>query len=232
MKKVLLAAALVGLTTASVAGVAKAQYLDVSTGLDSSGNMQHKGGSLDANWTVTGAVNPLDPPNAYVVAPGDADYYSGWVRNGPYSSWIAANPSDATGNGLMTFTDTFDVATPSTAVIIGGAWAIDDYGTLSLNGHLLSTVPNHAFGHLSAFSTTASDFVMGLNTLTMQMTATDFFLEGARLRGWLVDAGSAVPVGAGSAVPEASTWAMLVAGFAGLGLAAARSRRAFATMAR
>ena len=36
---------------------------------DSSGNIQHKGGSLDANWTVTGAVNPLDPPNAYVVAP-------------------------------------------------------------------------------------------------------------------------------------------------------------------
>ena len=77
MKKTLLAAALVGLTAASAAGVAKAQYIDVSTGLDSSGNIQHKGGSLDANWTVTGAVNPLNPPNAYVVAPGDADWYGG-----------------------------------------------------------------------------------------------------------------------------------------------------------
>jgi hypothetical protein len=214
------------------AQVAEASYVDLSTGLDSSGNIQHKGGSLDANWTVTGAVNPLDPPNAYVVARNDADWYGGWVGNGAYSSWIAANPNDATGNGLMTFTDTFNVATPSTAVIIGGAWAIDDQGTLSLNGHLLSTVPNHEFGHLTAFSTTASDFVAGSNTLTMVVTQTDFFLEGARLRGWLVDAGSAAPVGAGSAVPEASTWAMLVAGFAGLGLAAARSRRAFATMAR
>jgi hypothetical protein len=44
-----------------------------STGLDFSGDIQHKGGLLDANWTVTGAVNPLDPPDAYVVAPGDAD---------------------------------------------------------------------------------------------------------------------------------------------------------------
>jgi hypothetical protein len=182
-------------------------------------------------------VNPLDPPNAYVVAPGDADWGAGaWIGNGPYSSWIAANPNDRTGNGLMTFTDTFNVATPSTAVIIGGAWAIDDQGTLSLNGHLLSTLPTGAFGNLRAFSTAASDFVMGLNTLTMQVTATDYVIEGARLRGWLVDAGSAVPeaalVGAGSAVPEASTWAMLVAGFAGLGLAASGSRRAFATMAR
>src|SRR5271166_5313548 len=114
MKKILLAVALVSLTAASAAGIAKAQYVDLSTGLDSSGNIQHKGGSLDANWMVMGAVNPLDPPNAYVVAPGDADYCGCWVGNGPYSSWIAANPNDATGNGLMTFTDTFNVTTPST----------------------------------------------------------------------------------------------------------------------
>jgi hypothetical protein len=170
-------------------------YVDVSTGLDSSGNIQHKGGSLDANWTVTGAVNPLNPPNAYVVAPGNADWGgAGWIANGAYSSWIAANPFDAHGNGLMTFTDTFNVATPSTAVIIGGAWVIDDSGTLSLNGHQLSTltVSLPESEHLHAFSTTASDFVAGSNTLTIQMTATDTFLEAVRLRGWLVGAGSVV----------------------------------------
>ena len=96
------------------AQVAEASYVDVSTELNSSGNIQHKGGSLDANWTVTGAVKPLDPPNAYVVDPNDADRGAGaWIGNGAYSSWIAANPFDRTGNGLMTFTDTFDVATPS-----------------------------------------------------------------------------------------------------------------------
>jgi hypothetical protein len=170
---------------------ASAPYVDLSTGLDSSGNIQHKGGSLDANWTVTGAVNPLDPPNAYVVARGDADYYGGWIGNGAYSSWIAANPNDSRGNGLMTFTTTFDVATPSTATIIGGAWGLDDGGTLSLNDHVLSTLPAAAssYGHLHAFSTTASDFVAGTNTLTMEITSTDFFDEGARLRGWLVGAG-------------------------------------------
>ena len=183
------------------AQVAEASYVDLSTGLNSSGNIQHKGGSLDANWTVTGARNPLDPPNAYVVSKRDADWYGGWIGNGAYSSWIAANPNDANGNGLMTFTDTFDVTTPSTAAIIGGAWAIDDEGTLSLNGHLLSTLPSPGFGHLRAFSTTASDFVPGLNTLTMQVGPwTDYFDEGARLRGWLVGAGSAV--GTGSVVGD------------------------------
>jgi hypothetical protein len=77
------------------AQVAEASYVDLSTGLDSSGNIQHTGGSLDANWTVTGAVNPLGPPNAYVVARNDADWYGGWIGNGAYSSWIAANPNDA-----------------------------------------------------------------------------------------------------------------------------------------
>ena len=161
------------------------------------------------------------------------------MPNGAYSSWIAANPNDSTGNGLMTFTRTFNVATQSTAIILGGAWTIDDYGTLSLNGNVLSTITmpfRDQYHRLWAFSTTASDFVVGTNTLTITMTSTDYFDEGARLRGWLVDAGSASQeaalVGAGSAVPEASTWAILVAGFAGLGLAAARSRRTFATIAR
>ena len=94
-------------------------YVDVSTGLDSSGNIEHKGGSLDANWTVTGALNPLNPPNAYVVDRSDADWGT-WIGNGPYSSWIAANPFDAHGNELMTFTDTFNVATPSTAITLAG----------------------------------------------------------------------------------------------------------------
>jgi hypothetical protein len=168
-------------------------YVDLSTGLDSSGNIQHKPGSLDANWTITGAVNPLDAPNAYVVGPGTGEWLGGHVLNGPYSSWIAANPNDGHGNGLMTATRTFNVATPSTAEIIGGAWSIDDWGTLSLNGHVLSTLPSGTpWAHLHAFSTTASDFVAGLNTLTMQITATDYWNEELRLRGWLVGAGSAV----------------------------------------
>jgi hypothetical protein len=186
-----------GLYTVRVAQVpeASAPYVDVSTGLDSSGNIQHKGGSLDANWTVTGASNPFDPPNAYVVNKASADWGHGppaWVANGPYSSWIAANPFAENGNGpMMTFTNKFYVATPSTAVIIGGAWTADDQGTLSLNGHLLSTLRIGDWTHLHAFSTTASDFVAGWNTLTMHVP-TDSFDDGARLRGWLVGAGSAV----------------------------------------
>src|SRR5262249_12550358 len=149
----------------------------------------------DANWQVTGAVNPKSRPSAFVVGTTSADSgfgpligapAGGWIANRPNSSWIAANPDDVSGNGLETFTRTFTVTDPSTAAIINGAWTIDDAGSLFLNGHLLSTLPldfnggvlTHAI-QLNAFTTVPSDFVVGVNTLTMVTTSTDNSIEGA-----------------------------------------------------
>jgi autotransporter passenger strand-loop-strand repeat protein len=171
--------------------------MNLATGLNSSGILQTSGGSLDANWQVTGAINPLSSPNAYVVAPDDADWFSGdnsfagWAANGPSSSWIAANPNDANGNGPMTFTLTFYLSDASSVSIINGEWNIDDNGTLSLNGHLLSSSSQSANGSqdyqtLETFSTVPSDFVSGLNTLVIQETTTDDHLEAARLQGQLI----------------------------------------------
>jgi len=143
----------------------------------------------------------------------NADWYGGWVANGPNSDWIAADP-DNTANGDMTFTRTFYVGNPATAAILDGMWTIDDAGTLSLNGHVLSTLGDGNWGSLNAFTTTPSDFVMGLNTLVMQGTDTDNYLEGGRLEGIL------------SSVPEPATWAMMLLGFLGLGAVLREHRRA------
>src|SRR5262249_37607092 len=125
---------------------------------------------------------------------GYGGFGGGWIANGPNSSWIAANPDDIVGNGLETFTRTFTVTDPSTAAIINGAWTIDDGGSLFLNGHLLSTLPLDFNGPvltyttlLNAFTTAPSDFVIGVNTLTMVTTSTDDFIEGARLEGMLTN---------------------------------------------
>ena len=107
---------------------------------------------------------------------------NGWVANGPNSSWINANATDMSGNGMLTFTLTFNVTDPTTASITGGEWTIDDVGTLSLNGHLLSTLST-GWAALHPFSTLPGDFVTGTNTLVMQITATDNFVEGGRLEG-------------------------------------------------
>ncbi len=210
-------------------GQSHANSLNLATGLNSVGNLQTAGGSLDANWTVTGAINPLQQPNAYVVDQTDGDWSSGcgglcaWLANGPNSSWIAANPFDGTANGPLTFTLSFNVSDPSTASIINGAWAVDDFGTLSLNGNLLSTWPyltgsnggGCCFSALVSFSTVPSDFVAGVNTLVMQITSTDNFLEGGRLEGELVTSQTPLP----TALPLFAT------GIGGLGLLSWRRKR-------
>jgi hypothetical protein len=172
-----------------------AASINLATGLDSGGVLQTTGDALDANWQVTGAVNPKSPPSAFVVGTttADAGFGGGWIANGRNSSWIAANPDDTLGNGLEIFTRTFTVTNSKTAAIINGAWTIDDAGSLFLNGHLLSTLSLDFNGpvlthttQLNPFTTTPSDFVRGVNTPTMVITSTDDFIEGARLEGTLI----------------------------------------------
>jgi hypothetical protein len=217
MKRKVAVAACVAWAAAFLVAADARAVIDLATGLDGAGNLQFTGDALDANWQVTGAANPLNPPHAYVVAPGSADAaFFAWVANGPHSSWIAANPDDAFGNGFMTFTRTFDVSDPSTAAILYGAWAIDDLGTLSLNGHVLSVLffadwpLEGGWTSMHRFSTVPADFVLGLNTLTMQVTTSDVAADGGRLEGLLIEGVSAIP--------ELTSWAMIVIGFALVGL--------------
>jgi hypothetical protein len=200
--------------------------INLATGLDGGGHLQFANDSLDAWWQVTGAVDPLNPPNAYVVGVSSPDngFCCGWPPDGPSSSWIAANPDDQFGNGLMTFTRTFTVNDPSTAQIVDGAWSPDDYGSLLLNGHVLSSFTSGApWLSMHAFSADPSDFVAGLNTLTIELTQSDFNRDGARLQGILEgDVSGGPPVVPPSSVPEPSGWTAILIGFAVLG---ARMRR-------
>jgi hypothetical protein len=216
-----------------------ANTLNISTGLDSSGAVQTNGGALDANWQVRGAPSPYNSPNAYVVAPGDGDWAgSVWGTNGPNSSWIAANPYSSTANGIMTFTLTFDVSNPKFATM-SSQWIIDDYGTLSLNGNLLSTNGacgppcNIGFngnwpGTWSTFSADPSDFVRGTNVLVAQMLASDFSYEGLRLEG-LVDVRGHVAFPADPpSVPLPAALPLFATGLVGLGLLGWRRKTAAA----
>src|SRR5262249_51253785 len=73
----------------------------------------------------------------------------------------------------------------TTASITGGGGGLDDAGTLSPNGHLHLTLSTGSWTALHPFSTLPSDFVTGTNTLVMQITATDNFIEGGRPEGQL-----------------------------------------------
>lgn len=204
---------------------ADAGNINLATGLDFAGILQTANDFIDAFWKAAGGNTPIDLPNAYVVGTGSADDGTccGWPVNGPNSSWIAVDPDSVSGNGLMIFTRTFWVNTPATASISAGLWAIDDNGTLGLNGTIISSLSAPtAYTQLNPTGTGSGDFVHGWNTLTMTTTSTDNFYEASRLEGYVIGAG----------VPEPSTWAMMALGFFGLGYAGfRRGAKARATVA-
>jgi hypothetical protein len=56
-----------------VASHGHAATVNLATRLNSNGVLQTTGDALDANWQVTGAVNPKSPPSAFVVGTTSAD---------------------------------------------------------------------------------------------------------------------------------------------------------------
>lgn len=185
---------------------ASPKTINFATGQDSNGNIQLIGNSLDANWKESGGANPKNPPNSYVVAPGNGDWGPSWLHNGPDSSWIAPNPNDIYGNGTFTITYTFDLSgyDSSSATFRGLQWAIDDGGTLVLNGHLEASLPG-AEANWTAFhpfTMPTNHLLQGVNTLQIIGGASDFGYEGSRVEGTLTI----------SPIPEPETYAMLLAG--------------------
>ncbi|MEO8927328.1 MAG: hypothetical protein ABI306_09205, partial [Caulobacteraceae bacterium] len=180
--------------------------LNLATGQDASGAIQTTGDLADAHWTVSNADNYKNGPIAYTTAPGDRDWNGPWGANGPGSSWIAADP-DNSDNGNVTYTFTFDLTgyNPADATLSGGQFKLDDSGTVYLNGHALGSAAHDGWTVWTALSNGAGDFVSGMNTIAIQTTNSDRFLEAARFEGAIIDTVSTNP-------PTPVHWANAVSG--------------------
>lgn len=178
-----------------ISAVAVADTIDLATGLDSNGHVATAANQVDARWTITHAAKPKHEGTAYTVFHGVADWYDGWLTNGPKSAWIAANPDDANGNGTFTATRTFTLAPNQAAAgsFTGLSATVDDSGVVLLNGKEVATIAASNWGALQPITIPAGTLVPGLNTLEIKIDHSDTYLEAVRFEGVLT-------------VPPASSW--------------------------
>jgi hypothetical protein len=217
--KVHLLAASAFLAALSVTPAAQALTVSTSaitglfnTGVDSSGTPLANG-DPEIHYTLVSPAGSLQAlTSGYPIPP--------WLGNDSLSAWIGPNTTQANGpGGLYDYQTTFTLA--GTTAFIKGLWSSDNAGVqILINGADTFNVSNpygppFSFEHFQPF-TIGSGFHAGLNTL-------DFIVMngngGSDLAG-----PTGLRVEMSGAVPEASTWAMMILGFAGIGFMAYRRK--------
>lgn len=181
--------------------------LNVSTGVNASGQAILVGDTVDPHWTVYKTVSTPSGESSiqypgtsplYTVASGEADWYSGWDANGPNSSWIAINPLSAQGNSAGFYSTSFSLPNPLPAyhLCLVGAMSHDDNGLLAVNGQPIMSDQAYTGGSLVPFNIDITSFVTtGINYLNFAFGSTDNNLEGLRLQGVVEACGASVAGG-------------------------------------
>ncbi len=177
-----------------------------NTGVDDSGAKLADAGATDTHYVLNGgaAGSPVTyQDGAYVVAP-DAVFIAAQSDGG-----YTVQPNIYT----LTFTATGDLSSAA----LSGKWAVDNFGTIDLNGHQISSIPdNGTFGSLHGFSAPSADFLPGTNTLQINVG------DSGPPSAFVI---SGLQAGAAGAVPEPATWAMTILGLFGAGAMLRRRHR-------
>lgn len=196
------------------ASAAMAGTVNLSTGYDSTGALITTDLGCDANWVETAGPTPACTPMAQIVMPEDLDWWGGWTGDGAdpsagglASDWITSDASStANGSPLPTYSISFYLA-DVTGASLSGYWYADDGGTIALNGNVLGSQGSCCTYAAPVSASATSDFVAGINTLTLSLNSSDDYLDGVRFAGSVTGDGA-------SLVPEPASGLMLLAGSA------------------
>ena len=179
-----------------------------NTGVDAMGAQLAADGGIDTHYLIGAAPTVTYTNSAYVS-----------LTDGRFIS-----PAAGGAGGSQTYTLTFSLAGLDAATAqLSGSWAADNGIEILLNNtRLVYDVPSNpglvsTFDQLHAFTASSAAFKSGVNTLTFNVTdygpPTAFAISGL--------SGTADLAGA---VPEASTWAMMLGGFGAVGATMRRRR--------
>lgn len=150
-------------------------------------------GAGDPGWTVVSDPDPLttEPRPAFVINPNAA-----WKPAEPSSRWLSSYPGSANiTNGKYVFRYCFCLAARFERPVLNVALRADDQANVLLNGTLIGSTPNPAFGIPVPFAVPAppaSRFVAGRNCLTVELNNTGSVAMGLNLVGSVTAQGLAV----------------------------------------
>ena len=170
--KVILSLALIVATGALAAGPSF-----YNTGVDDN-NQQLSGGSHDPHYQmrqVSAGAYTGNPNWTNAVSMDTSITWSQWIKTND-ARWIYVADASNLGQdwGTYEFMTTFNLTgyDPSTAVL-AGRWALDQDGTIYLNGNLAASLPDGNWNdNLTSFRLT-SGFLPGTNTLTFYVRFPD-----------------------------------------------------------
>ncbi len=182
------------------------------------------GNGVDAHWT-------LDGGSAFTGGTNGSFPIGPWLADDANSRWLtpsanAADSFDPTTDGIYTYTETFSLAgIDASTASFTGRFAVDNsVDTILLNGVALAGSGGSFTGYTN-FSSAGGTFNADVNTLTFVVR--NFASATGNPTGLRVEvSGIGDPT---SAVPEPSTWAMLVIGMGLTGFAARRRKIAVAS---
>lgn len=190
----------------------------VVTGLTNTG--VSVSGNVDNAWSITGGASDPTisyPAPAYVNGP-----HPNWIPNSATSNWITPydpfnQSTDPSVNGTYHFQTAFTVTGASLGAFFTGQFAADNVvSQILLNGQAIYTGPvsGSQFNGWTAFGANTF-FLDGVNTLEFDVV--NYAQTSGNPSGLNVQFLTA-------AVPEPSTWAMMILGFLGVGFVAYRRK--------
>ena len=228
MKNIILAA-VAAITMAAGVGQAEASLIDWTTWTGATANPttgSASGNAGSVGISYSGELQSLSPLGAYPSWTPTSTFSGGSVSNGP-------SPS---GGIIQLFGDTgaTDTITFSHAVTnpVFAIWSLGQGGVdASFN---FGQTPTFVAGGVSAEYTGTSINVLGNVVSGQEANGTVMFLGTFNTISWTNPTREdwyGFTVGVQSAVPEPSTWAMMILGFAGIGLMTYRRRKSMAGLA-